>query len=163
MHFARRPEPHASKDTPVTSDDLVPRILAAIEQAEQDARTDIDHFDDDPQPEDPRDRYIVKLAHASLRRCAADRRAVRLWQVFQNASNASTDMQIVADQFLANLATSYDITKEGGAGHRIDLSRVDLSGSIDKAALDRVTDHATHRDTELKIEVHFNPSDEQAT
>lgn len=38
MHFARRPEPHASKGLPVTSDDLGPQVLAAIEETEQDAR-----------------------------------------------------------------------------------------------------------------------------
>ncbi len=64
----------------MTSDDLVPRILAAIEATEQDARADIDHFDDVPQPEDPRDRYIVNLAKDTLRRCLADRRRLeRHW------------------------------------------------------------------------------------
>lgn len=38
MHFARRPEPHASKGTPVTSDDLVPQVLTAIEETERKAR-----------------------------------------------------------------------------------------------------------------------------
>lgn len=38
MHFARRPQPHASKGPPVTSDDVVPRILAAIDETERDAR-----------------------------------------------------------------------------------------------------------------------------
>lgn len=45
-----------------------------------------------------------------LRRCAADRRMVKLWQVFHDAGNASTDMHIAADQFLRHLAEGYGLS-----------------------------------------------------
>lgn len=98
MHFARRPEPHASKGLPVTSDDLVPQILAAIEETERLASALISTVNPTTgewvpagphgtEIRDSRDHLVVKhswpdeIAHiirhdpaAVLRRCAADRR-----------------------------------------------------------------------------------------
>jgi hypothetical protein len=121
-------------------DDLVRQILAAIEETEQDAQAaerfggaswSVEPFNPsgpDALPAvvwvvdaaedgmamvngDARARHIARHDPASvLRRCAADRRAIKLWQVFHDASNSSSDMQIVADQFLANLATAYGMT-----------------------------------------------------
>ena len=62
------------------ADDIALQVLAAIEQAEQDARADIDHFDDVPEPKDPRDQYIVKLANGTLHRCVVDRRRLERHQ-----------------------------------------------------------------------------------
>lgn len=58
---------------------------------------------------------------------------------------------------LLDLADSYGVAPESTAGHPIDLSGVDLSSSIDQAALGRVAEHATHRDAELKVQVYFRP------
>lgn len=65
MHFARRPEPHASEDPPVTTDDLVPRILAAINEleaaalAERDASADLHVI---TRPGAPQPTELEKLA-----------------------------------------------------------------------------------------------------
>jgi hypothetical protein len=97
MHFAGRPEPHASKGPPVTSDDLVPRILAAIEEAEQIARQasgrnqlpwladgnlvyERSRMSDNVIVKWSWPLYIAHIVHndpvSVLRRCEADRRTV---------------------------------------------------------------------------------------
>lgn len=49
---------------------------------------------------------------AVLRRCAADRRMVKLWQVFHEAGNASAEMQTAADEFLRHIAEGIGITDQ---------------------------------------------------